>query len=67
MDNCENVEDEVSDSRKPQYRKIQGIMGDVSFSLVLPKEFALHLGLRRGGFVKVYQDQNRIVVEKAES
>jgi hypothetical protein len=36
-----------------EYRKIQTIVGDVSFSLVLPKQYAIGLGLRKGEFVKV--------------
>lgn len=48
-----------------QYRKIQTILGDVSFSLVLPKQYAIKLGLRKGEFVKVRQEPNKIVIEKA--
>ena len=51
---------------KHQYRKIQGIVGDASFSLVLPKQFALNLGIGKGDFVKVYQQDNRIIIEKAD-
>jgi hypothetical protein len=48
-----------------EYRKIQTILGDVSFSLVLPKQYAVGLGLRKGEFVKVKQDKNKIIIEKA--
>jgi hypothetical protein len=48
-----------------EYRKIQTILGDVSFSLVLPKQYAVRLGLRKGDFVKVHQEQERIVIEKS--
>jgi hypothetical protein len=48
-----------------EYRKIQTILGDVSFSLVLPKQYAMDLGLRKGEFVKVSQQKDKIIVEKA--
>jgi len=49
-----------------QYRKIQGLVGESSFSLVLPKQFAINLGIKKGDFVKVRQEENRIVIEKAD-
>jgi Antidote-toxin recognition MazE, bacterial antitoxin len=48
-----------------EYRKIQGLVGDQSFSVVLPKSYALHLGIGKGDFVKVRQEENKIVIEKA--
>jgi bifunctional DNA-binding transcriptional regulator/antitoxin component of YhaV-PrlF toxin-antitoxin module len=48
-----------------EYRKIQGIVGDRSFSVVLPKSYALHLGIGKGDFVKVSQVENKIIIEKA--
>jgi hypothetical protein len=48
-----------------EYRKIQTILGDVSFSIVLPKLYAVNMGLKKGAFVRVYQQENRIVIEKA--
>ncbi|MDH3617567.1 MAG: AbrB/MazE/SpoVT family DNA-binding domain-containing protein [Nitrosopumilus sp.] len=49
-----------------QYRKIQGLVGDSSFSVVLPKQFATSIGISKGDFVKVYQNENRIIIEKAD-
>ena len=49
-----------------EYRKVQSILGDVSFSVVLPKSYAAHLGIGKGDFVKVYQQKNRIIIEKAQ-
>jgi hypothetical protein len=49
-----------------QFRKVQGIMGEHSFSIVLPKSYALNLGIGKGDFVKVKQESNKIIVEKAE-
>jgi predicted rRNA methylase YqxC with S4 and FtsJ domains len=51
--------------KQPQYRKIQGLIGESSFSIVLPKSYAMDLGISKGGFVKVYCIDNRIIIEKA--
>lgn len=47
------------------YRRIQGLVGEKSFSLVLPKSYAINLGIGKGDFVKVTLDSKRIIVEKA--
>jgi bifunctional DNA-binding transcriptional regulator/antitoxin component of YhaV-PrlF toxin-antitoxin module len=48
-----------------EFRKIQGLVGEQSFSVVLPKQYAVHLGLAKGDFVKVRHEENRIIIEKA--
>lgn len=48
-----------------EYRKVQGLIGETSFSVILPKEYALNIGIGKGDFVKVKQEQNKIVIEKA--
>jgi phosphate uptake regulator len=48
-----------------EYRKVQGLIGETSFSIILPKEYALNLGIGKGDFVKVRQEDNKIVIEKA--
>lgn len=48
-----------------EYRKVQGLIGETSFSIILPKEYALNLGIGKGDFVKVRQEEMRIVIEKA--
>jgi antitoxin component of MazEF toxin-antitoxin module len=48
-----------------EYRKIQGLIGETSFSVILPKEYAVKLGIGKGDFVKVKQEENRILIEKA--
>jgi Antidote-toxin recognition MazE, bacterial antitoxin len=50
-----------------QYRKVQGLIGETSFSVILPKQYAINLGIGKGDFVKVHQDDNKIIVEKADS
>ena len=48
-----------------EYRKVQGIVGDQSYCVVLPKKYAIDLGIGKGDFVKVHQEDNSIVIEKA--
>jgi AbrB family looped-hinge helix DNA binding protein len=48
-----------------EYRKVQGLLGDQSFSIVLPKSYAIQLGIGKGDSVKVSQEGDRIIIEKA--
>lgn len=48
------------------FRKVQGIVGEYSFSIVLPKSFANELGIGKGDYVKVSQDGDKIIIEKME-
>ena len=48
-----------------EYRKVQGIVGVQSFSIVLPKSYAVNLGIGRGDFVKVRLEKDHIIIEKA--
>ena len=54
------------DKFQNQYRKIQGLVGDSSFSLVLPKQMAVRIGIEKGDFVKVHEENNKIIIEKAD-
>ena len=47
------------------YRKIQGIVGDQSLSVILPKSYAVNLGIGKGDFVKIHQEEGKIIIEKA--
>jgi antitoxin component of MazEF toxin-antitoxin module len=49
-----------------QVRKIQGLVGEQSFSVVLPKNYATNLQIGKGDYVKVTQQNNRIIIEKAQ-
>ena len=53
------------EGKQYEYRKIQGLIGESSFSIILPKKYALDLGLDKGGFLKVHQDNKTIIIEKA--
>jgi hypothetical protein len=48
-----------------EIRKVQGLIGETSFSIVLPKIYATRLGIEKGNFVKVRQEGNYLVIEKA--
>ncbi len=52
-------------SKGLEYRKVQGLVGEQSFSIVLPKTYAINLGIQKGNFVKVFQDDKKIIIEKA--
>jgi antitoxin component of MazEF toxin-antitoxin module len=48
-----------------EYRKIQGLVGDQSFCVVLPKQYANDIKIRKGDYVKVHLEANKIIIEKA--
>ena len=48
-----------------EYRKVQGLVGEMSFSIILPKTYAVELGVNKGDFMKVKLENNRIILEKA--
>jgi bifunctional DNA-binding transcriptional regulator/antitoxin component of YhaV-PrlF toxin-antitoxin module len=48
-----------------EYRKVQGLVGETSFSIILPKQYAINLGIGKGDFVKVSQDNGKIILEKS--
>jgi antitoxin component of MazEF toxin-antitoxin module len=45
-----------------EYRRIQGVVGEQSFSLILPKQYATNLGIRKGDYVKVRQEEQKIIL-----
>jgi bifunctional DNA-binding transcriptional regulator/antitoxin component of YhaV-PrlF toxin-antitoxin module len=47
-----------------EYRKVQGLVGETSFSIVLPKVYAINLGIEKGDFVKVSMSGSRMIIEK---
>jgi hypothetical protein len=53
-------------SKNSEFRKVRGLVGEQSFSIVLPKQYAVNLGIGKGDFVKVDLEENRIVIAKAE-
>ena len=49
-----------------EVRRVQSLQGEKSFTIVLPKEFAVHLGIGKGDFLKCLVDGKRLTVEKME-
>lgn len=45
--------------------QIQAYMGEYSFSMILPKSYALEMGLRKGDYLKVYKKVDALVIKKA--
>jgi len=45
--------------------KVQGLVGETSFSIILPKNYAVHLAVNKGDFMKVKLENNKIILEKA--
>jgi hypothetical protein len=50
---------------RTQENKIKGLVGEASFSIVLPIDYAVSLGIGKGDFVKVSQDDGKIILERA--
>jgi bifunctional DNA-binding transcriptional regulator/antitoxin component of YhaV-PrlF toxin-antitoxin module len=49
-----------------QTRKVQALTGERSFTFVLPKSFAIELGIGKGDSLKCQVENNRLVIEKME-
>ena len=47
-----------------EIRRVQALQGERSFTVVLPKEFAVGLGIGRGDFLKCTVDGKKLVIEK---
>lgn len=48
-----------------ELRKVQSILGEKSFSIVLPKHIATEIGINKGDYLEFFKDGNRIVLQKA--
>jgi antitoxin component of MazEF toxin-antitoxin module len=48
-----------------EYRKVYEMAQGLSTGLCLPKHYAQNLGIKSGDFVKVSQEGQRIIIEKA--
>jgi AbrB family looped-hinge helix DNA binding protein len=47
-----------------ELRKVQGIVGDTSFSVVLPKHIASEAGIGKGDYVEFFREGDRIILQK---
>ena len=52
---------------KKEIGRVQALRDERSFTIVLPKEFAVELGIGKGEFLKCRVDSQRLVLEKVES
>jgi hypothetical protein len=50
-------------SPKVEYRSI---IGDMSFSVCIPKGYVQDLDLHKGDYVRITQEGGKIIIEKAE-
>ena len=57
----------IGNEKSVEIRKVQALQGERSFTLVLPKEFAVGLGIGKGDFLRCSVDGQRLVVEKVET
>ncbi len=53
-------------SNRIEVRRVQSLQGEKSFTIVLPKEFAVQLGIGKGDFLKCLVDGKKLIVEKME-
>ena len=49
-----------------ELRRVQALHGEKSLTIVLPKNFAVHLGIGKGDFLKCLVDGKRLIVEKMQ-
>lgn len=47
-----------------ELRRVQALHGEKSLTIVLPKNFAVQLGIEKGDFLKCLVENNRLIVEK---
>lgn len=51
-------------TKTSEIRKVQGVAGDTSLGLTLPRDYMKALGIRKGDHVRLYKDGGRMIVEK---
>jgi hypothetical protein len=47
-------------------RRVQAYHGEKSLTFVLPKDFAIALGIGKGDYLKVTLDDQKLIIQKAE-
>ncbi len=45
-------------------RRIQGLVGDASFTVVLPKKYAVRLGISKGDYVTISEQEDALIIKK---
>jgi formylmethanofuran dehydrogenase subunit D len=68
--NARNTSNEVKEadtySKKTHQAEYRSIIGDLSFSVCLPKKYSQDLGLHKGDYVRVTQEDGKIMIQKAD-
>ena len=59
-------ENQLIEKKDIEIRKIQALTGERSFTFVLPKQFALRLGIEKGDFLKCWITEGKLIVEKVK-
>jgi bifunctional DNA-binding transcriptional regulator/antitoxin component of YhaV-PrlF toxin-antitoxin module len=45
-------------------RRIQGLVGESSFTVVLPKKYAMKLGISKGDYVTISEYEDALIIRK---
>ena len=53
-------------SNQTEIRKLQGIHGNSTYTIVLPKDFISILNLSKGDYLKCRVSDHQLIIEKAE-
>jgi antidote-toxin recognition MazE-like antitoxin len=56
---------QLTQNTSTQKFKVPALVGELSLSIVLPKSFAIDLGIGKGDFVNIYSEDKKIIVEKS--
>lgn len=49
-----------------EVRRVQALTGERSLTFVLPKTFAIELGIGKGDLLKVHIENQKLIIEKAD-
>jgi hypothetical protein len=55
----------MTNNLEKEIRKIQGLVGEHSFTVVLPKKYATNIGISKGDYVAITEEEDAIVIRKA--
>jgi formylmethanofuran dehydrogenase subunit D len=57
---------QIQKTKNPAQAEYRSIIGALSFSVCLPKQYAIDLGLKKGDYVRITQEAGKIIMEKAD-
>jgi len=47
-----------------EIRKVQGFVGEHSFTVVLPKKYAIKMGISKGDYVTICEQDDALIIKK---